>query len=270
MPTKQRSQQKPTQQSQRRPKRRLPGWVSNQHGAWAMVIVPPIVALTLAPSWTGALLALTWWFGYFFFFAASVWMRARFRRKHLPPVATYGAITAVLGIGTLFADWTLLRWLPLYAPLIAIAVYETWRRRPRSLLSGLSTVLAANLILPTIVSASEPLTSTVWATTAVLAAFFVGTLPYVKTLIRERGSKAWVTGSVAFHAAALVLVCLLTFWGLAHWLTIPTFAVLLVRAWGMPWYAARNNMRWSPQTVGMFEGVFTALVAVTALLTPLG
>ena len=251
--------------SARSKKRPLPGWVSNQHGAWAMVIVPPTVALVRAPSWTGVLIALTWWVGYFLFFAASIWMRAKFRRKHLPPVLTYGGITAVLGVATLLADWTLIRWLPLYLPLIAIAVYETWRRRPRSLLSGVSTVLAANLILPTMASAAVPLTPKVWAAAAVLALFFVGTLPYVKTLIRERGSKAWVVGSVAYHAVAVVIVCFLTAWGFVHLIAIPVFLTLLFRAWFMPWSYQRLGLRWTPKTVGIIEGIATALVTLTVL-----
>lgn len=62
-----------------RKRRRSPGWVPDQHGAWFMVTVPAITGVILAPSWTAVPLLLTWWLGYFTFF-----MRQRLDPLALP------------------------------------------------------------------------------------------------------------------------------------------------------------------------------------------
>lgn len=249
-----------------RRKKKAPGWVPDQHGAWFMVTVPAITGALLAPSWTAIPLLLTWWLGYFTFFAASWWIRARFRDRHRPPVLVYGSMAAVAGIVTLVMRWELLIWAPLFAPLVLVAVYEAWRRRPRSLLSGVSTVLAASLILPVIAWAGDGLDAKAWTVTAVYAVYFLGTVPYVKTLIRERGERDWFLGSVGYHVAALIAAVAAAALGVAHWAVVAVAVVMLARAWGMPASGARRDKPWTPKQVGMLEGAITALVVLAALL----
>ncbi|BBJ70877.1 hypothetical protein CULC0211_00110 [Corynebacterium ulcerans] len=123
-----------TRVSAPRKPRRSPGWVPNQHGAWFMVTVPALIGVAFAPAWIDIPLLMLWWCGYFAFFAGSVWMRGGYRKRHLPPLAVYGAITAFAGLVVLLCNWRLVVWIPAFLPLVGIAVYETWRRRPRSLL----------------------------------------------------------------------------------------------------------------------------------------
>ena len=48
--------------------RRQPGrkaWVPNQHGAWSMLVLPPIVGWVVGGfSWVNLLLLPAWWGGY--------------------------------------------------------------------------------------------------------------------------------------------------------------------------------------------------------------
>ena len=252
-----------------RTRRRSPGWVPDQHGAWFMVTVPAITGVILAPSWTAIPLLLTWWLGYFTFFASSVWIRSRFRERNRPPVLVYGSLAAVAGVTTLIFDWRLLMWVPAFAPLVGIAVFEAWKRRPRSLLSGVSTVVAACLILPVAAWAGGGLDTEAWAAFAVYLAYFVGTVPYVKTLIRERGSKPWFTGSVVYHVVVLVaaVVAVLGTGGHPfHPAIIVLAVVLLARATLMPITGARREKPWTPKIVGLLDAVITVLVVIVVLL----
>lgn len=243
-------------------RRRSAGWLPDQHGAWFMVTIPPLTALALNPSWPGLAVTITWLFGYFAFFAVSVWLRSRRQRRHLPPAATYSALTAVAGCATLLLDVTLVAWAALIAPLAAIAIWETYRRRPRSLLSGVATVLAASLMVPIIAGTSPK----AWAIAAVYAAYFVGTVPYVKTLIRNRGERSWFIGSVAYHAVILVAA-------VAGWLAFPGLigpcvpivaVVLLTRAFAMPYTGARRERPWTPKQVGILDAVLGLAVVLAA------
>lgn len=250
-----------------RKRRRAKGWVPDQHGAWFMVTIPVLLGVLFAPAWIHIPLLATWWAGYFAFFAAGIWMRSRFRANNRPPVVAYGSATAVAGVLTLLLDWRLLIWAPVYAPLVAIAVYETWRRRPRSLLSGWSTVIAACLMLPVAAWAGgHPLDARVIAVTGVLTVYYLGTVPYVKTLIRERGDRSWLMFSLAFHALAVVAAVAGAAAGRIHWL-VPVVALLLAgRAWWMPHEAARRGTPWRPRTIGVSEMAVSAVVILAAVL----
>ncbi|MBV7295675.1 YwiC-like family protein [Corynebacterium sp. TAE3-ERU12] len=250
-----------------RKKRRSKGWVPDQHGAWAMVTLPPITALFFAQAWVQVPLLLTWWFGYFAFFAASIWMRSRFREINRTPVLVYGTATAFFGIATLLMKWQLLIWALPYAPLVAIAVYETYRRRPRSLASGWSTVIAAVLMFPvTLWAADYPLNTEVWTVTAIIGVYFLSTVPYVKTLIRERGNKNWLLFSIAFHAAAVLAAVVAAGMGLMNWGVPVVAAAVLAKAWWMPHENTKRDRPWQPKVVGKLEMVFTVLVWIVAMV----
>ena len=52
--------------------RRSQGWMPNQHGAWFMLFIPPLVGVILEPSLSTVPLLLTWWAGYFTYFAVTI------------------------------------------------------------------------------------------------------------------------------------------------------------------------------------------------------
>lgn len=234
-----------------------------------MVTVPALTGVLLAPTWRQIPLLLTWWFGYFTFFAVSVWFRGRYKRRDLPPVVVYGAGTVVMGVITLVLSFHLLWWALPFAPLVAVAVWETYRRRPRSLLSGESTVVAACLMTPVMVTSAgwEHLGAGAWSAFAVYLAFYAGSVPYVKTLIRERTSIPWFWGSVGYHVVAVWAAVGAVQFGGVHWLCIPVAVWLLVRAYGMPSLAKHRGTPWRPKQVGKLEMLYSVFVIAAALLS---
>lgn len=130
-----------------RPRSRGPGWMPNQHGAWAMLIVPFAVgALDAGPSWRHVPLLFTWLAGYFAFFAAGLWLRSRGKRRYWPPVRTYAVLTIVLGLGVVAVEPDMLRWAVIFLPLLGFSLWCSWHRVDRSLPNDAVTVLAACLM----------------------------------------------------------------------------------------------------------------------------
>lgn len=234
-----------------------------------MVTVPTVLGIIFGPpAWIHLPLAVCWWSGYFWFYAVSVWMRSRFNLKHRPAVLTYGALTVVTGLITLGIDWKLLVWALPYAPLIAVAIFETFKRRPRSLLSGEATVFAATLMFPVMIWASvHTVNAQVWLVWAILTAYYFGSIPYVKTLIRNRGDKGWFYFSVGLHLFFVVVAAWAASSGMVHWLTVFTSVVLTTRAWYMPWSNQRRTKPWTPKQVGKYEIFISLLVIASAVLT---
>ena len=253
----------------KRKSRRSQGWMPNQHGAWFMLFIPPLMGMILQPSWAAVPLFITWWAGYFTYFAITIWVKSRLRPKHLPPVLTYGAITALAGIAALITQWQLIAWLPIFAPIIAVAVYETIKRRERSLVSGWSTVLAAAMMLPTMASISTngtpaAVSADLWWATAWFALYFGGSIYYVKTLIRDFGNRTRFIQSVIFHAVVCIAAIGLALAQPHTWPVAVVSALLLARSYTIPRIAQRRRKRIPPKYVGMVDGVVTVFVVVAA------
>lgn len=245
------------------------GWVPQQHGAWAMLLVPLLVGLVVRsrdglPAWALPL-AATWLMGYFSFNACCLWLKAAARRRgrYLPAVLTWTSLAAAAGGTTLLlGGWPLLWWVPFFCPLLGTALWLAGRRHERDLLSGLCTVLAACLLTPLLVFTTPQAT---WAagleprTVDALALFgyFFGTVFVVKTLIRERGKAGWVAASVGWHATWTLLgaAALASGHGSAAWPVF--FALATVKAWLLPWIGPQRGRTIRPAQVGGLEVLFS-------------
>ncbi|HSE55094.1 MAG TPA: YwiC-like family protein [Nocardioidaceae bacterium] len=235
--------------------RRGPGWVPNQHGAWGMLASPFLVGVVAAsPRWVHLPLLLLWFVGYFAFFAAGLWLKSGRRARYLPPVRAYGLATIPLAVVVLLLRPDLVVWAPLFAPLLLAGLWFAAHRQDRSLPSGLATILAACLMTMVAFDAGDGTDwARAWTLTAVLAGYFVGTLFYVKTMIRERDSRPHYWLSVGYHAALTVAAAWLSWW------LAGLFALLALRAAVLP------GRGLSPKQVGIGEIVANIAVVVVAL-----
>ncbi|NKY40948.1 YwiC-like family protein [Cellulomonas septica] len=177
-----------------------------QHGAWAMLVVPVLVGALLAgPTWRHGLLLVAWLVAFLAYNAAGLWLKASRRPRYLPPVRAYGIATTVLGLALVASAPSVLWWAPVFGALLAVSLVCSARRADRSWLNDGVTVVAAMLM--TVVSAGlgspGPLPGAddarTWAATGLLAAYFLGTVPYVKSLIRDRGDRTVLAVSVGYH-----------------------------------------------------------------------
>lgn len=237
-------------------RRRAPGWVPNQHGAWAMIASPLLVGIwASSPRWEHVPLTLVWVVGYFAFFAAGLWLKSGRRERFLPPVRAYTLAAAPFGAALLLMRPDLVVWVPLFLPALLAGLWFAAHRQDRSLGSGLATTLAASLMTVVAYDAGAGTDWTrAWTLTAVLAAYFVGTVLYVKTMIRERDSRLHYRLSVGYHVLVAVGMALVSWW------LAGLFVLLAVRAAVLP----RRGL--TPKQVGIGEIVANTAVVVLALL----
>lgn len=221
-----------------------------------MVSTPLLVGIVASrPAWVHVPLTAFWFLGYFAFFAAGLWLKSRRRARYRGPVLAYGIAAAIAGGLTLALDPTLIHWAPLFILPLGIGLAASARRDDRSLWSGLTTTVGASLMAVVAYDAGGGTDfPRIWLLTGVLAAYFAGTVLYVKTLIRERGSEVYYWVSVVFHAAVTLAMI-----PLAPALT-PVFALLTVRAAIAPAFPV------TPKQAGIGEIAATIVVVLTALL----
>ncbi|MDG4859846.1 YwiC-like family protein [Streptomyces sp. T-3] len=215
-------------------------WLPNQHGAWAMLAVPFAIGVFLGgPRWIHLPLLAAWLLGYIAAFHAQQWLRLRrvsrnpkAPRRHVRPALVFGAAFAVCGLPLASLHPWLVVAAACAAPFVAANTYYAWRNNERALLNGLLAVVPACGMLLVALRLGEGEWAGTWAAgwrpAFACLLYFGGTVPYVKTMIREKGSRAYYGGSVAYHAAALVAAAWLT-----PWLALP-FAAYLVRAVVLP------------------------------------
>ena len=251
-------------------KRGSNGWMPNQHGAWAMLVVPWLLGFSAVVRTGGSiasslLLFLTWMVGYFAFFAMSQWLRSRLKARYFPAVRAYAVAAAVLGVGLLWLRPEWISWGIVFSPLVTVSLWLSWRRRDRILLSGAITVAAASL-LPMVMTSDGlwPWTvpSAVVGISLVCFGYFFGTVLYVKTIIRERGSRGWVAASVAWH-----LICVGASFALPGMLPkvliASFFALMAARAWLVPFFGPLRGRNFTAKAVGFGEfGATAGLVLV--------
>jgi hypothetical protein len=248
-------------------RRRAAGWVPDQHGAWAMLVLPFVAGFVLAePRWTHLALFALWIVGYLAFFAAGRWLRSRRRRRDLPPMLVYGAACVPLGLVVLALDAALVRWVPLFVPLLALSVWLTVQRRDRSLTNDATVVVAACLMAPVAFAAGEGTAwPSLWVVFGVLVAYFLGTVLYVKTMIRERGRRGYVVASLGFHLVGSVGAAGLALTGRASWWLPVVWLALAGRALAGPVITARRPRPLRPAVIGVGEIVASLLLTTVTL-----
>lgn len=274
------------------------GWLSNQHGAWAMMLVPLLTGSILGGfSWQQLVATFAWLFAFFFFNALGLWMKVTVsvyrraaarapegqkprlteaqkknlnsrRSRFLPPMATYAGLAGVLAVVLIVIRPGLMVWAPAFAVVFFIAIWEMWRDRERSFLARASAIVASGFMTPIAFTlGSNPVAwNQMWIATVVLILYFIGTIPMVKCLIRERNNPVWVRFSLGFHAFWLLVALGLSVAGLLSWWIPLLWLVLLGRAaWLSHWSSKSGPLK--PAVIGVTEFLFSAL-AIAAVVAP--
>ncbi len=271
------------------------GWLPNYHGAWAMITVPIILGVVLSGFQpVHSLLLVSWWVGYFAFFATGMWLRAHCKATLFPPVKVYGLACIISSILlVLFAPY-LLWWIAVYIPLVVFTAWASIHHQDRSLPNDTVTVIAACLTLPIAYDlgingacfsavgvgglwGSSYLANTtcgalsyqlgwymIWNITLLVFGYFMGTVFYVKTNIRERRSNAYLWLSVIFHCVFTVFAFVVAKQGIVSWIHVFLWIVLTLRSLVVPVYGRKRHWL-SAKQIGIGEIIFSVLVFVTLL-----
>ena len=258
--------------AEQRRSRRSARWVPDQHGAWAMLLLPFAAAVWLAgPAWVHVPLLALWITGYLAYAAASTWLRARRRRRLLPPVLVLGGATAAFAVPTVVLAPFLVRWLVAYVPLLLASLWLASRGRERSATNDALAVAAAVLMAAVAFDAGRGADwAALWTVAGMLLFYFLGTVLYVKTMIRERGRRGYVVASVGYHlAGVLVAVVFVTADAHTAWLPVVA-AVLALRAAAGPAVNARRSRPLRPAVVGVGEIIAALVVTAVALVGVVG
>lgn len=232
-------------------------FIPPQHGAWAMLLLPYLAGLAVTSwRWPHAPLLGAWITGYLLSYYVMQAVKTRRARRVRGQLIWYGALTAALAAPVVAARPAVLLYAPAYALLLAVNAGYAWRRRDRALGNDIAFVVQSCLMVFLVATVADVPVSAVGGAFVVVLAYLVGTVFYVKTMIRERDNIAFRRWSVRYHAVALVAAAASLDGRVAA-----LFGALLVRAWVLP------GRRLAPKYVGVIEILNSILVLVAVGLT---
>lgn len=257
----------------------LPFWIGALQGEWDLHIAFLVFAV--------------WFFGYFTFFACSLWLKSKGRRGRAPAL-TYGAITALAGLVAVIARPWLLAWAVPFVPLTALALDRTVHHAERSLIARSATILAAGMMtlvgyacttgVQTIAglfktgqigpqsatNEAESLTGWPWVffMACVLTVYFWLSVPYVKSLVRNRGSLAMTAFSISSHVIACIGITVAVYNTWLHPVNALIWWIFLAgKSVAAPAYCAITGKRIRPKVIGYTEVAISLAVIVSLLIS---
>lgn len=228
-------------------------WIPPQHGVWAMLLLPYLAGLQFGLSWLHAPLLVTWLSGWLASYYALLAVKTLRPGRYWRQVLAYGTVSAVAALPVFTLRPGLLWFAPAFAVLLAVNAVAARVGQERASVNGIASVTMAAL-MAMIAPATAGLDWRLGVPASIAAwLYLVGSVFYVKTMIRERGSRTHLTVSVAFHVGALAGAV-----AVSPWLAIP-FAWFLVRSALLPRFALKVPV------VGVIE-VANSLVLLGFLL----
>lgn len=205
-------------------------YIPNQHGAWAMLILPFLLGLAVTG---GRLIHIPLFIGwlciYLFSFPVLQWIKTGKRDRYVKPALLYGALLlpvlifliwygpALIGYGAVL----LLSFLP--------NIYFAKTKNERALVNDiLAIAVFCSFIYPVVYVGG----GSDWRATTqlfvLMVVYFIGTALYVKTVIREKNNPKYYLASVIYHFIYIGIAASINIY-----LIIPTI-VLLLRAAILP------------------------------------
>ncbi|MGC9668132.1 YwiC-like family protein [Planosporangium sp. 12N6] len=240
----------------RQPARRR-RFISPQHGAWAMLAVPYLAGLIAAGyRWPDVPLLVAWVAGYLLSYYVFQAVKSRRVSRYRDQLVLYAAVAAPLAAVVVIARPRVLLYAPVYAALFAVNAWYAARRRERAFVNDVASVLQSCLMVFVVGAVAGVAPTAVLGAFVLCLAYFLGTVYYVKTIIRERGNPAYLRLSVGYHVLAFAVAAWFGPWSAA------LFAWLLARAALVP------RLGWTPKRTGVVEIANSALlllVVATAL-----
>lgn len=260
-----------------------------------MAVLPALTGLGLAgANVTTIWLLACWILCYCVQYSTARWLKSRRSRRYLLPMIAYTAALAVIGLPFILLYPAVLVWSPLFAVLAALSFVAAWMRRERSIWANIAVILAACSMTVVVCWIGDPslsphssatqflsshginlFSSDRWSISswlaiplphvglvaaAIFALYEFGSVLFVKTMIRERGSRVYLIASWIWHAILTI----------AGFMTSPWLGglglVLLIRAVTLPVLARRRRIK--PMVVGLTELVtilLTCLITITGV-----
>ncbi|MNO61058.1 hypothetical protein D3C76_516940 [compost metagenome] len=206
-------------------------YIPNQHGAWAMLIIPFLFGMIASnPTPDHIILFTCWLIIYLLMFAVLQWIRTKKTRFYRKPVLVYSVLLMPCAVWLVLLHPFIVVLALLFLPLFIVNAYFARKKKERALLNDIAAIIQFSLMVFISFYIGEGTDYRLATALFIVSIFyFVGTAFYVKTIIREKNNKRFYYYSIGYH----VILILLSLWFLP-WTMVAASAILLLRAIWLP------------------------------------
>lgn len=234
-----------------------------------MLLVPVLLGVAASrPSPSQLVVAAAALAAYLLSATAQSWSRARRAPEFIRPLVVYAVAFALLALPLVIAFPALLLVVVIGGPAAALVFRGARPGTRRDLVNSLAQVVQALVLVPATAYVSGSFDATaVVRFTLIAAAYLVGTVLVVRSVLRERGNEAFAALSVGTHLAFTLAAAVALPWQYAL-----VAALLTLRAAALPVLqrrAARSPHPLRPVHVGIVEIVSSVVVVGLSLLVPM-
>jgi hypothetical protein len=237
-----------------------------EHGGWGFLFEPIVLALSVRPSWDGALVALAFVFAFLTRQPLRFALQDALRGRTFPRTRWcwgfaigYATLAATaLACAVAASSFAILIPLGLVAPLGLVQILHDAHNRSRQLLPELAGATAMCSSAAAIALAGNMRILPAFALSAIILARTIPSIVYVRTLLqRAHGKIASSAPALALHAAAILLVALF-----ASTLAVVAMCLLFARA---TFFLAREvpppakRIGWTEVTFGVVVVILAAI-----------
>ncbi|WP_414044793.1 YwiC-like family protein [Macrococcus equi] len=216
----------------------------NQHGAWAMIIMPVLFGMFSSAFNLYQILFFISWF-LIFFFIDNLLFYVKQRKKNIGYIKgslLFFVLAAIFLLPVIIDDYRVILFFLAMLPFGAVNLYFASIRNERHLLNDFSAITIFSIagMLSFFLGAGQ-LDERVIYVFLISFLYFVGTTFYVKTMIREKKNKNYKYFSFSYHILGLILAFMI------HPLIGIAFIPSLIRA------IAFYGKSLKPIKIGVFE-----------------
>lgn len=221
-------------------------WVPNQHGAWAFIVSPSLFILIEGGTQiSGLLLCISWLLAYCFNYYFTLIIKSNNLSKWKSKTIVYGLLTTAFAFYPIYHSPRILILAPIMIFGFVASLFFVKAKKERSFFNDLIGIVLSGVIALTIANMQDGIEPQEQTGILLISTYFVGTVFYVKTMIREKGRSNWLWFSYLWHGLFIVLSLLLS--PITLIVSIIAFAKVLV----VP------NYNFSPKMIGIAEFFLT-------------
>ncbi|MEH7512828.1 YwiC-like family protein [Gottfriedia acidiceleris] len=229
--------------------------VPNQHGAWAMILIPYILGVAASSF---RLIHIPLFIGWFFLYLATYPLIMVIKGKqvsfYFKWAVGYFFISFVFLALVMFVEWRLIYFGLAMIPFFLLNIYFVKRKNERAFTNDIVAIGVFCIGgLASFYIGKGALTSEGWSVALLVFLFFLGSTFFVKSMIREKKNRRFRWYSWGYHLIVLLLIFTLK----DSWLWILPFVPSLIRAISL------HNKKLTIMQLGIIE-IFNSVTFLVA------
>lgn len=231
--------------------------VSNQYGAMVMALMPFLYGVLLSRPIPQHLLLLFAWISlYLMSYPFLNFFKGKSKTEYKKWSIIYGIISLIFAIPCIIYNWHIIVFFFAFFPFLLINIYFTRKKDERNIWNDFAGVTIFIIVgMAAYYFPDSLFDEKIYWIVIYFGLFFIGTILYVKSVLRERKNPRYFYASIIFH-----FICISIFLGLQQYIVTLAFFPAFIRSVYLPYKGL------SVKQTGMIEFIISGLFFIILIM----